>query len=280
MIPNTMPTTPSVIRAAIFTAQRAPAGSTKWMEWGKFLERNPFAIQSRSASVIHLWREFPPEHSPVQKIEWQKDGSLRGICGTTEPRGFVISSGRLTQIARITPSNRSKWELAEPSKMASVPKILNGLRLPHRQGRQFLAKPSCWAPWNKGRLLVGTLDGMLARFSRKSRAVFALGAVAPHGPIHQIVVNAARTVAYGVAGDANDLGLVFRYDDVDGAVELGRTLTSEAKLPGLANSCQPSCLALSPDEKSLAIGVADRLGCIYVFSNLERQDADIPAKSC
>lgn len=82
--------------------------------------------------------------------------------------------------------------------------------------------------------------------------------------------NATCADAYGVAGDANDLGHVFRYDDVDGAIELGRTLTSEAKPPGLANSCQPSCLALSPDEKNLAIGVADRLGCVYIFSGLER----------
>jgi hypothetical protein len=68
---------------------------------------------------------------------------------------------------------------------------------------------------------------MLARIDPKAGAAFALGSVAVNGPVHQIVTNAAGTVAYGVAGDPSDLGFCFRFDDTHGVWELGRTMSFE-----------------------------------------------------
>jgi hypothetical protein len=112
---------------------------------------------------------------------------------------------------------------------------------------------------------VGTQDGLLAMVEPGTNRVFALGAVAPHGPVRAVTANADRTAAYGTVGDSSDLGHCFYYDDQRGVLELGRAFTAETEPWGVANSCVLNALALSPSGRKLAIGAADRLGTIYVY---------------
>lgn len=237
----------------------------QWKGWNEFLGKNTFTVQAKHIQFIPLWREIRDGDSAVTSIGWRDAKTLHGVCGTRTQRGFVIQDGKLAGITPITPRDAMKWPAAPGSCLKGLPASVARLRLPHRQGRQFLAKASCWAPWNRGRILVGTGDGMLALMDARKRQVFSLGAVAPHGPILQIVVDAKRAVAYGVAGDVDDLGSVFRFTDASGVAELGRTFTSESQPPGLSNSCRPCCVALSPDGKTLAVGVADRMGVVYLY---------------
>jgi hypothetical protein len=82
--------------------------------------------------------------------------------------------------------------------------------------------------------------------------------------VHQIVTNAERTSAFGVAGHAMDLGHVFYYDEEGGLREIGRTLAGVEGL-GLVGNTEPCCAALSPDGKTLAIGALDELGSVYLY---------------
>lgn len=238
-------------------------------EEGAFMAENAFVIRAQAVGLVRLWRHVPPEQSSVRLLRWRDDRTLEGICGDWDLRAFLVVDGRLQEAVPLGNADEQKERLAGRAGLDALPAWVKETRLPHRQGRQFLARPSCCAPWNGGRMLIGTLDGMLALLDIGAGTVFSLGAVAPHGPVHQIVTNVAQTLAYGVAGDRDDLGHCFRFDDVRGVWELGRTFTSETELPGLACSCRPCCLALSPDEQRLAIGVADRLGTVYIYRGIE-----------
>jgi hypothetical protein len=238
-------------------------------EGGAFGAANTYTIQYEEAAIYRLWRHVPAPESSVSKIQWLDNQTLRGVCGTQEHRGFLCATDGSLKIMDAAQSKAADAAIPEASGLAALPQSVRDIKLPHRQGRQYLAVPSCCAPWSDGQWLIGTKDGMLARVDPKLGKAFALGAVAPNGPVHQIVTNADKTLAFGVAGDESDLGTTFRYDDVNGLWEVGRTYTFETSKAGVACSCQPCCLALSPDGTRLAIGAADRLGAVYIYRNLK-----------
>ena len=234
----------------------------------EFFTLNTNNIHAEDALVYRLWRQTPVAESSVRKLQWLDDSHLRGVCGVSKLSGFICTMDGSLTFLDAPKSEAAIAEIPDSSNLAALPDAAKKLKLPHRQGRQYLATPSCCAPWKDGQWLIGTRDGMLARIDVLRGTVFSLGAVAVNGPVHQIVTNAGKSVAYGVAGDVSDLGSCFRYDDTNGPWELGRTFTGECTKEGLACSCQPCCLALSPDESRLAIGAADRLGTVYVYRNL------------
>jgi len=72
--------------------------------------------------------------------------------------------------------------------------------------------------------------------------------------------------AIGVSGDPDDLGVVFRFDLKTGLKLYGRIFFHHADMPGLIGaSNEPHTVAWSADGKSVAIGVRDRLACVYRF---------------
>ena len=222
-----------------------------------FWEENPFVIRAARVEVLQMWRHVPPEESCVQAIAWEDDEVLRGACGATSMRTFTMKDGQL-----LAWDSTPGWP--SPSALPFPEAVLNG-RLPARPGRQYLAKPACWAPWEDGTYLVGTRDGMLARVDPKKKTVMSLGPVCRQGPVRAISVDASKRRAFGTAGDVDDLGSVFYFDADVGLRELGRTFTGESSPWGLANSCVLSAIALSPSGHKLAIGSADRLGTVYVY---------------
>ncbi len=68
-----------------------------------------------------------------------------------------------------------------------------------------------------------------------------------------------------MAGDDEDIGMVFYYDDQMGICQLGHLIYNPANLmdgPSAANVL--SSIALAPDGKMLAIGGADRLASVHI----------------
>jgi hypothetical protein len=96
--------------------------------------------------------------------------------------------------------------------------------------------------------------------------VFSLGLCAVNGPVKQIVVDEINNIAYGIAGDESDLGMVFSFDERNGLKWLGRVFFNKFEEPGIAASCELSTIAISKDGKKLAIGSKDRMGCVYIYS--------------
>ena len=161
-----------------------------------------------------------------------------------------------------------KIEKAPLPKKESVEEIsakFENYKLPSHPGRQFLAKASAYGEMENGNTLVGTLDGGVALI--KNGKVFSLGLVCNDGAVHEIAVSPDGKRAIGVAGDPDSLGLVFSFDFENGLTVDGFTYYSDGcSGDGLASvSCEPCCVAFSPDGKRLAIGARDQLGTIYEY---------------
>ena len=89
---------------------------------------------------------------------------------------------------------------------------------------------------------------------------------ANHNSSRDYAVSPEGQSAIGVSGDPNDLGCVFRFDLRTGLQIYGRIFFHHADMPGLIGaSNEPCTVAWSADGTSVAIGVRDRLACVYQF---------------
>ncbi|NLM77167.1 MAG: hypothetical protein GX173_03660 [Ruminococcaceae bacterium] len=114
------------------------------------------------------------------------------------------------------------------------------------------------------RTLIGTRDGLLA--VAKFSSIFNLGNCAPHGPVRCLCTNADGTKVWGTAGDDEDMGTVFTYDDQEGLRQLGViSYNSHGWMDGPTAAHILSSVVVSPDERTLAVGGADRLGSVHLF---------------
>lgn len=223
---------------------------------GRFMAQNTFTIRAASVEIFRLWRQIEPRESPVRRLEWTDEKTLRGSCGGKILRSFTIRNGSLRLAAK---------SVARRNPALTLPAILAGIALPARPGRQYLATPSCWIEWNKQRWLVGTRDGLLALVNPARKSVFNLGPVCSQGPVRALCADTGRKFAFGTAGDEWDLGNCFYFDERSGVRELGRAFTGDSDPWGTSNSCVLSAVALSPSGEKLAIGAADRLGTVYIY---------------
>jgi len=139
----------------------------------------------------------------------------------------------------------------------------DNLVYPHTAGRQYLAYPTAAVEWNNDRIIVGTADAQIAIINGED--VFALGPCASYGPVRSMCTNKSRTRLWGTAGDEEDLGTVFYYDDKVGLRQLGFLIYNiHGYIDGPSASNILSCIALSPDESLIAVGGADRIGSIHI----------------
>jgi Gluconolactonase len=232
-------------------------------EYNTFISKNNYMFKTDKVDLIRIWKAVNADESSVQGVFWDDSGNLQGICGNTRQYWFLICNGKLEKIKGLDMVEPEQRQYLVQKIKPEISNDLNVMNYPAYPGRQYIAKPSACANWNTNRFIVGTMDGMLAIVNNDT--VFSLGPAAPNGPIHCITTNAAGTVAYGVAGDEQDLGMVFSYDDTNGLRWLGCVHFCETRTPGVAASCMLSCCALSSDGSVLAIGSKDRMGCVYLY---------------
>lgn len=224
---------------------------------GGFTSKVPFYVKAESFDVHRLWKTRPPGKCAVDRLQWKsEDELLAEIAGS----GEVVS---------ISDKGMSSLGHSAGDSIPAKIRHSHGVNsLPGRAGRQHLSRVTASCEWNGGRSLVGNEDGMLAIIGDST--CFHLGPVAAHGPIHDLATDATGRIAYGVAGDPKDVGQVFRYDDENGLLLLGRIFANSSEEPPIsAGSTEPVAIAVSPSGTKVAIGVADRLGCIYVFTNID-----------
>ncbi len=217
----------------------------------KFYEDNAESMRAAEYRVVCLWEHLGFDQ-PVRALRFEKDGTLTGVCGKETATAFTIRDGKFAGAA---PADG--FPEKEP---APLPE---GTRLPAVPGRQYLAEPSAWVRLGDGSLLVGTRDGMLCTI--RDGRVFCLGAASFNGPVHDLATDAAGRRAFGVAGHEMDLGMIFEYDGENGLRWRGRNYVYTAEEPYMSLSSQPVCCALSEDGSWLAVGVADRMSCVYLY---------------
>lgn len=222
-------------------------------QYNQFLQENPYQVQCARWDAWKLWEQVPPESSAAEWVRLTPDGTILGVCGGKgQRRGFLADDTGVTLLPDAPEPPEPAWPVGEKIPRLSVP------------GRQYKAVVTAAASLSHGQVLVGTLDGVLGILEGDD--VFRLGRVCPNGPVRALAASADGRVAYGVGGDESDLGCVFRYTREAGVEELGCLHFDSMEEPGIHCSCQPCCCDVSADGKTVAIGVADRLGCVYKLS--------------
>ena len=177
------------------------------------------------------------------------------------PTSFAYELTKFIPYTEI-PVGRKKW--LDANLYPKAYDVDENLKLPEVAGRRYLAKASACIDFSDNRQIIGTKDGLLC--IAKYGNVFNLGNAAPLGPVRCLCTNADGTVLYGTAGDIEDMGTVFTYDDRSGLRQLGViSYNSHGWMDGPTAAHVLTCCALSPDGKYLAVGNADRLGCVHLF---------------
>lgn len=248
-----------------------PAEITAFQKRGKAIEEvteaNPFyAFPIERITPIRLWRSVPHTHiedSRVIGLVWDAENVLHGLCGEHTRYTFTIRNG---QVDRFVPLDEEEETFRSWLLAAIYPRAFTfdmTVALPEVVGRRYLASPSAMSAWNNARTIVGTRDGLLAIVS--DTGVYALGNAAPYGPVRCLYANAAHTRLWGTAGDDDDLGTVFYYDDHSGLRQLGHLIYNiHGYFDGPSASNILSSIAVSPDETLAAVGGADRMGAIHI----------------
>lgn len=243
-------------------------------------EKNPYlAFPYIDAYPVRLWNNvLRPEDSEVIGMAYDSEGILHAVTG--EHRRFAEYGDASTKFEAAKYVFRIKgreilgrndfatlkdgykaWLLANI--LPQAPAAAEDLKLPEVTGRRYRAYATAEAEWNGGRRIVGTRDALLAVVNGGD--VFALGNASAYGPVRCMVTNAAKTKLWGVAGDDEDMGTVFTFDDRSGLRQLGILNYDSIGFYRPAASNILSSVVLSPDEKTLCIAGADRLGTVFVI---------------
>ena len=240
---------------------------------------NPFqAWIPEKVEAIRVWKSLPRlevEDSKVIGMAFDKKSKdyrwklhvVSGRSGDFETAAFVMElvDGVVTKTQRFSEIDETYKAWLRKNILPQPVNFDESIKLPEATGRRFRAKASCVVDWNNDRKFVGTLDALTA-IVNSDGTVFNLGNAAAYGPIRSMCTNKAKTHLWGVAGDEEDLGYVFEYDDVSGLRQRGiinYNIPNFFDGPTVANVLSSVCL--SPDEKYLAIGSCDRIAAVHVM---------------
>jgi hypothetical protein len=210
-----------------------------------------FGVQgAKEIYVTKFWREIGHENANIVSVRFESNGILTAVCGRTEFHEFTVKRGEILSRLKLDP------KVVDAGRSVLKEKY-GGVRFPANAGRRWLAVPTAEAFWHDGSTIVGTKDGLLAIV--KDGKVYALGGVGACGPVRDLCVNAMGTKLWGVAGDAEDLGMLFTYDDTDGLVQIGPVEGRDIR-PQTGERCLlnvPSAVAVYGDGNALAVGSED-----------------------
>lgn len=221
-------------------------------ETGEILNKNSFAVD-KVLDVVRTWKYMPIEQSRVINVRFENN-LVKAVCGLTEYREVSIKDNEVVSVKRIE-YNR---------KHCKVPGELENLDYPCIPGRQYKAVPVVSAKLWDERYIVATEDGIVCIV--KGKDVLALGtAIQSCGVVRAFAVSEVRKEVYGIAGGANDCGIIFCYNDKKGLRQLGRAYFNGFEEPGVVSSNELSSIAISDDGTRLIVGASDRLGCVYIY---------------
>jgi hypothetical protein len=234
---------------------------------------NPFAaFPIQNCFPIRIWREVPHTHIDDAKVIGMcyDDNDLLHVltgatlCAETARYVFQIQGQEIRK-------RRDFDGLEAPYRTWLLDHILPGklkfgrnVKLPEATGRRYRAVASASVEWNGGREIVGTRDAMLAIV--EGDHVYSLGHAAAYGPIRCMCTNADQTKLWGGAGDPEDMGYVFYYDDEVGLRQLGLIYYNAPGFYGPTASNVLSSMALNHAGDTLAIGSIDRTSTVHVVT--------------
>lgn len=227
-----------------------------WHNTKASIRANTSAVQMKKISTARLWKQVSMEeigNAAVRKLEFIDPDTVRGICGKNRFYSFTMTDGQLTSWEEISETD---------AVLPAAPAPVEGL--PCYPGRKWRANAVAACEWLNGSKLVGTEDGFLARINADG-TVFSIGPAVCQGPVRALCFDPIHAVAFGVGGDPEDIGNLFRYDEVNGLQYLGYMANDTWTDPvGTCANFILSSVAVSPDGSKIAVGACDRLACVYV----------------
>ena len=258
--------------------KRAEARAKKNSTGEENTENNPFqAFPIDRVYPVRIWREIGKKGELCDHIEDAKvigmafdDGDVlhvvTGAEGNFDAARYVFRiKGReivsREDFAAVSPEYR---EWLRENILPQPAAFDENIRLPEATGRRYRAKASATALWHDGRTVVGTQDAFLALVSPEGK-VYSLGSAEAYGPVRCMCTNAAKTKLWGVAGDEEDMGYIFTYDDTEGLRQLGILSYNSVGFYRPTESNVLSSIVLSHDEKTLAVGSADRIATVHII---------------
>ena len=222
------------------------------LEGRRVLSENPTYFMPAAAVPVPLWQTFSDreqEDSHVIKVRFAGD-RVEAICGKDRFWRFLISPEG--EILSKTPTECPKLP---------APPDLCGDRMPSYPGRQYRRTVTHCVNLPGGRMLAATEDGLLAIVD--GQKTFALGPAWINGPVQAMTAGPDGTV-YGVAGDPEDIGIVFSYSDEGGLHWLGSVYANTLER-GVHSSPWPTAIAVDDTGSRIAIGAGGRMGHVYLY---------------
>jgi hypothetical protein len=210
---------------------------------------------AREKYITKFWRIIGYENSNIISIQSGSDSSFTVVCGITKFYEFTVKKGRVLSQKELL--RRPADHRDGVTEKYGIPGTGKGLNLPANAGRRWIAEASAEVPWHDGSFIVGTKDGLLSMV--KNGRVFSFGGLSTSGPVRDLCVNASKTKLWGVAGDVEDLGMLFTYDDENGLVQIGPIEGQEAS-PDKIEVCKlnvPCAVAVYGEGSVLAVGSED-----------------------
>jgi len=222
-------------------------------EWKKVIADNPNSFTYGRPVVVNLWEEFDDSdvyNSSVRSIKIGKEG-VTVVCGVDSFTEFRISfAGKIIDS-----------EKTDGYKGKTVPALPKS-ELPYYPGRKYLSEADKAIEMNDGKILVATKDGLLALV--KDESVFNLGPAVVNGTVNDMAFAKNNGTVYGVAGNEDDFGIVFSFDEAHGVRWRGN-VTFTNPLFGDCSSPELSAIDVNDEDTVIAIGAGGRMGTVYLF---------------
>lgn len=223
--------------------------------FAQFAIDNAYRVDCNSVAAVSVWEKVGRENAAIKSISWKDNENFTFYCGNdkTYRADCQLKDGKI---------NLLKIEEAELPATSELKVAVPDVKMPAVPGRRYIAKAECSVKMPDGKIFVGTEDTMVGIIDGEK--VFGLGQVCSGGGVHSLECTADGKV-WGVAGHAEALGQVFTYSAEEGLVLRG--LVPEAfSACGRNVTCnRPTTIALSPDNRYLAIGGASEMSGVVVL---------------
>jgi len=225
----------------------------------KFKSENPFFVKPVSFDFYRLWTKIGRKYSKIKSIYLTADG-VCGYCGDQHADYFFTVKNGEMSFKTVDTMNVEDLKLIKTRHGHFIGDRIEKLCV---SGRQYKSVVSASAQIADGKIIVGTQDGVLG-IIEKDR-IFRLGRVGLTGPVRDLVATPDGKTVFGVSGDKDELGMLFRYTEESGVEELGILALSDGS-DGFACSSEPCCCDISDDGKTIAVGVNDAMGTAYILN--------------
>ncbi len=225
---------------------------------GEIRAENSTMFRLGRVTAVPLWTRFSSEEqeeSSVRSLRFVGD-ELEALCGKTRGTRFRITAQGAV-VSR---------ESAPIPDAQAAPEAVNGL--PYYPGRQYKRAAALCVPISGRRTLAATEDGLLSIVSGEN--VYALGPGWVNGPVRSLAATPDGSAVWGVAGDDEDICVVFSYDDRAGLRWRG-TVSAVDPTAGVCSSPRLDAVAVSDDGRQVAVGAGGRMGCVYLY---QKEDAE------